>query len=737
MNSSARYPRFINGGCNEGIFRPQRAVLTTLLILCFLVSGCAAVGRKEPDRTIMVVGAMKNGELRSDAAFPAGPPADGLAGPEEDKIAAAGVPGVRGEQEEKPVLKHIGAAPPAIGSKRKMAAKRDRGEKIHVELAFDNADLYEVLDVALFELYGVSYMLDPSLKAKVTFHLAGEYTQTGFIDLLSNVLQLNGLAITAGPGNIYKIVRKNASASASSGRLLAGGEAEGPGDATRLIRLKYMAAGVAAKNIRPFLTKGAVVVQDTLSGGVVITDTKANLDKAAGILGSMDVPWFREVSWQLFPLREVTVGDVAADIAKLMKAGGPFRPPASVKGGIEIIPVKTMNALLVVTRWPAMLSMIGDWIAAMDRADDIGTNVYVYFVENGSAAELVDILKQLYGAKASDARRVAVVKPEKKGQKVAGPKKTVTGELSGDVSIIADETNNAIVFKAADRDYRIMRTVLKQLDIVPRQVLINVVIAEVSHSNEEEFGVQWLLDGSVNGSDVWAGLGASVGGTLGTPITKVVTGGNSGFVGTIFNNDGDLIQGVVSALAEDRDVTILSSPNILALDNKEANFEVVDEVPTETGSTVTDGGTTTTTIEFKKTGVILKVVPHINSNGLVKMDLEQEVSSLGEFNSELNNFDFLIRKLNTSLVVADGQTIVMGGLMRNQGTSTNTGIPVLKEIPYLGSLFGSKSDEFEKVELIFFITPSVIHTRRDADAITREFSNKIKSVKDLIDTRSF
>ena len=167
---------------------------------------------------------------------------------------------------------------------------------------------------------------------------------------------------------------------------------------------------------------------------------------------------------------------MAKDLSRLLKAGGVYNRPGMDSGGFEIIPIKTMNALLVVTRWPSMLKLIEDWITAMDHADDSGTNVFVYFVENGTAIELADILKQLYGGSATgSSKKATIVKPATTDAK-QGP----SGELSGEVQIIPDETNNAIVFKATGRDYKIIKDVLKKLDIVPRQVLINVVIAEIT-----------------------------------------------------------------------------------------------------------------------------------------------------------------------------------------------------------------------------------------------------------------
>jgi len=608
------------------------------------------------------------------------------------------------------------------------AQKKDKGPdpKIHVELAFDNADLYEVLDVTLYELFRINYMVDPSIKAKITFHIQGDYTQHEFINIINNVLQLNNLAIVKGPGNIYKVVRRTSSA--GSGNAPPAGEegADCAGDQTRMIRLRYMSAANAAKNIKPFLSKNAVLVQDSVTNSVVITDTQDNLNKAASILAMMDVKYFANISWRVFPIQETDAIDMARDLSRILKTGGLYNRPGMNTGSFEIVPIKTMNALLVVTRWPSMLKLIEDWVAAMDHADDSGTNVFVYFVENGMAAELADILSQVYGGTAaSGSRKTTIVKP------TAGT--GLSGELSGEVEIIPDETNNAIVFRANGRDYKIIKEVLKKLDIIPRQVLINVVIAEVSLTGGLEYGVEWFLkDSAQSGYKLQGILHDGIDRVIDTTLGSGVTGFNL----ALYDSENAL-RGLISALEEESEVNILSSPNILAIDNKESTIEVVENVPIPTGEAITDGGTTIKSIQYRDTGVLLKVTPHINSSGLVKIDMSQEVSELGTQDELLEAYSFLTRKAETSLVIEDGQTIVIGGLMRSKLDSSGSGIPFLRNIPLLGYAFGGTHKKINKVELIFLVTPHVINTRAEADAITKDFAGRVDQIKKLIDDKEF
>ncbi|OPX19413.1 MAG: type II secretion system protein GspD [Desulfobacca sp. 4484_104] len=597
---------------------------------------------------------------------------------------------------------------------------------IKVELTFDNADLYEVLDSTLYELYHIEYMIDPSIKAKVTFHLSGSYTRDQFINLINNILQLSNLAIVRGPGHFYKIVRRNLSAAEGIQQASRGSVTSCVGDVTRLIKLRYLSAATAMANIRPFLSRGATVVQSTVTNDLIITDTPENIIKAASILSLLDEPYYKDISWRVFPVREVDAQELSVDLSKIVKSNGLYNRPGINPGNVEILPIKTMNALLVISRWPDMIDTVGQWLEALDHAQDEGSNVFVYFVENGTAKDLADILKQLFGGKVSEvSNRTTIVKSTNKSKQPTSTTRVVTGELSGKVDIIPDEINNAIVFKATPRDYRIIHNVLSQLDIVPRQVLINVMIAEISLTGKVEYGIEWFLKGEAkNDYSIQGALDNGVGRPIDTPL-----GTATGFTLGVY--DGvDFLRGLIHALGTDSGLNILSSPNILAVDNQEASIEVGEEIPTVTGqiTDATSGSTVTNTIQYRKTGILLTVTPHINSNGLVKMKLSQEVSDKGEYDNALHTYSILNRKAVTSLVVNDGQTIVLGGIMRSKQNSSGAGIPFLKDIPGLGLLFGSTTKEVKKTELILLLTPHVITNREDIDLITKDFSRKVKQV---------
>lgn len=616
-------------------------------------------------------------------------------------------------------------------------AEKDQ-KKVAVEVAFDAADLYEVLDATLFQLFDMNYILDPSIQAKVSFRAKGVYSRWEFLRLLNEVLQMSGLALVPGPGDMIKIVRKELSpAMATRG----GAPLYDAGDVTRLIRLRFLAAETAANNIRPFLSPGAVVVADKASNALVITDTASNIDKAAAMLAALDMDLVGQVSWQIFPLHYAEPEKTVEQITKLLTTQGLYTRPGTDSGGFVVLPLGTINGVMVASRWPSVLDQVRRWIAVMDAPGSEGYGgIYVYFVQNGSAKELADLLTEIYGSGGSSkplkrtASEVVVESTVPAGESgkptstTAKPSVTAGAQVTGDVAFIADEPTNSIVIRASEADYRAVQDVLRQLDVVPRQVLISVIIAEISLTGSVEFGIQWFLQGHWKDKTGQLILDDGTTRAFDTPL-----GSGSGLAATVFDG-AQFLRGLVRALGKDSAINILSSPNIMASDNKEATIEVAEEVPLVTGEmTSQEAIAVSRSIQYRKTGILLKVTPHINAGGLVKLDISQEVSERGQRDEQLKTTSIVSRKVETSLVVNNGQTVVIGGLMGKTESKGESGVPGLRRIPVLKHLFGSTSRRTGRSELILFITPRVVEDRQQADAVTKEFSQKVQSLMRMLE----
>jgi general secretion pathway protein D len=295
------------------------------------------------------------------------------------------------------------------------------------------------------------------------------------------------------------------------------------------------------------------------------------------------------------------------------------------------------------------------------------------------------------------------------------------------ISVSSDENNNAIVVYATPRQYAIISDALRQLDEAPLQVVIEAAISEVSLTKELQFGVQWLLQ---------HGNSSSVGFSEGT--TAVPTQIFPGFSGLYMKGD---ISATLNALQGITTVKVLSSPKLMVLNNHSASLQVGDQVPVSTGSLATGTSGTdpavVSEIQYMPTGVILQVTPRVNDNGLVLLDISQEVSDVkpGTSGSSGSNSTtqptptIQDRKFNTSIAVHDGQTIALGGLIRDNVSNNRDGIPFLSEIPYLGSLFGSTDNKKDRTELLVLLTPHVVRNAQEAETLTEELKRKIQTIR--------
>lgn len=292
--------------------------------------------------------------------------------------------------------------------------------------------------------------------------------------------------------------------------------------------------------------------------------------------------------------------------------------------------------------------------------------------------------------------------------------------------IIADEGLNALVILSTQEDYEFIRAAIEQIDVIPRQVLLEGVVAEVSLKDELKLGISWALQFNPGGMrGVLGGVDGTVGFNVpGTTPTSTTGTGTFSFAGTV----GGDFKTVIDMLATDSRAKLLAVPHVLVSDNKEARIQVGQQVPVVSSETFGSGTIAPQrTIQYKDIGIILKVKPRINQGGLVTLDITQEVSSY-ETIKLFDNEDYIILKkteTTTSLVVQDGNTIIIGGLIRDDISKARSGIPFLSKIPVLGYLFGSTTESEQRTELIILLTPRVIRTHADAAAVTSDYVDSV------------
>lgn len=616
-------------------------------------------------------------------------------------------------------------------------AKAD--ERRQMDITLDNMDIYPVLDQVLGRILELNYVVDPAIKGTISLNIKGRYTKGEFLDLFNSILQIHGLAITRGAYDLYKVVQKASGARTGTEVVSVGEQVPNPGDVISVFQLQYLSAAYAIANLRNFISPGAVIVAEPSSNTVLLVDTAENVAKLSKILALMDTDLFKDIHWRFYPLEYSDVDELSKDLDKIFKTKGLYMKPGIDPDGLQIMSLKTINSLLVVTKWEEVLDVVGHWVAQLDQEVSAkGTQVYVYFVQNGKAADIADLLKQLYGGQPSESKSKKEVIVEREKKPATQQAVTHTGELTEDVEIIADEINNAILIKATQRDYDIISGVLREIDIVPRQVLIDVLIIDVSLKNDLEYGVQWFLKArgiKTGGGDMTGDIGLNKT-DFGLAEDALLGSDLAGFSAALFSSGG--LRALINLLASETEANIVSAPNILAVDNHESTIEVTRDEPTISASQTSSESTSVTqTIQYRSVGIILKVTPLINESGLVTLEISQEVSNLlAQTNVEgISSPVFQTRRATTNLVVHDNQTIIIGGLMQTQQEHIHTGIPFLKNLPILGYLFGSKGYATNKTELLFAITPHVIHTKEQADALTLEFSRKVESIEKILEQR--
>jgi general secretion pathway protein D len=643
----------------------------------------------------------------------------------------------------------------AAETPKKKDAPEGTGPKI--VLNFDNADLYAVIGT-IAELLGINYIVDPNVTGKVTINTAGGLYKKDLFPVFLQILEVNGLTAIK-EGSLYRIVQlKDSPRMPIDSRIAHGDEDIPPMDkiVIQIIPLKFISTQEMTKLITPFISAGGTIVSDTGSNTLLVVDKGINILKILRLVETFDVNMLEKVYYRFYPLKYLDAEEVTKTLSDFTSS---YEKISNVF--VRFIAISRINTLFVVSTTPLVFEKIEEILRQIDKVDEeVAPQVYVYFVKNGEAKDLATLLDQVFKKKSTSKEKkdskkkaggVAAIsrnpfskdrmEEKKKEEKAAEKSKTdktevkaekistaakeeTAGTLMSEVNITPDEIRNALIIEATPPDYRIIENILRQLDVMPRQVLIEATIAEITVNTSTEFGMEWALG---------KGAAAAGSGSFAATINKLA-GADAISTGLRYSiGVTDKWYAALHAMATEGKVNILSSPHVLASDNKEAKIDVSREIPIASGSTqvATAAVISETTIEYRDTGVILSVTPHINERGLVTMDISQEVSDLEKKAINVAGKDypaFFKRTVSTTLTVRHGQTIAIGGLIKDKEDESITGVPCLIKIPVLRYLFGTWGKEVEKIELIVLITPRVVANLDDVDAVTEEFKQKVRNV---------
>ena len=565
-----------------------------------------------------------------------------------------------------------------------------------VSFFFDDADVFEVAQTIFADILKVNYIIDPQVKGRVNFRTINPIPKDEVLTVMEIIFRLNGIGFVE-EGGLYRIL--------------------------------------------PL--------------------TEVSKELIFSQIGKLP----EKVAMEMFAFKNLDIREAMPDIENALGL--------HLKGGtVRILPIFRMNALIVVATSKESLEYIRKWIEVFDKMfASARPKIFVYSLQNSKATHIASLLQSIFtgsgssGASAPPPAAPAAARPAgapptapSSGQRV-GAAATVAGGgsfVAAETKVFADEITNSLIILATPADYSFIEETIKRLDIMPRQVVIEGLIARVDLTDNLSFGFSWSLKTDVNISGIQPftnpiDLNGVIGINPGGANPKNLPAKGFTFVGKDSRN---ALRAVITALAEESKAKVLAAPHILVSDNREARIQVGRQVPIATSTTSTLTSTTSTdtsssipvtsTIQYKDIGIILKVKPQVNDSGLIALEITQEISSLGETVRVGGQDEISINKTEavTSLVAQDGDTIIIGGLIQEDTSNSKDGLPFLSKIPIIGNLFGNTTDKKNRTELIILLTPHVIKTLKEAVDVTTgyvdryEGSAKDKDINKFIQERS-
>jgi general secretion pathway protein D len=662
------------------------------------------------------------------------------------------------------------------------ASKKGQVTGIAAGLKFEEAPVADVVSLVLREIAKVDYVIHPPINGTVTLATQADVSADQAMLLLEAALQANGLQMARDTRGVYHIGRPDALKGIVPAIRQSGGAGPlPPGYGAIVVPLKFIGATEMASILRPMSSPEAIVRVDTARNLLVLVGTRTQAEGWLDIVATFDVDLLKGMSVGIFPLKYITTAEVDAALRLFSPGGSSAAPAATGAPGanassaaqaapnglystLRILPIERINSVMVVTPRAAYLDEAKRWIEKLDQpgGNSNESQLFVYPVQNGNAKHLAEVLNGLFGGTASASAQPANsgVAPGLQqttasttgfgsasagggplglgagsrtgsGSAVQGSGLT-TVALSASLRVMADEINNVVLVYGSRREFEKIETTLKRLDVPPTQVLIEASIIEVTLSDDLQYGLQWAFTDKARNGLTGTGLLSNIA-TGAVPPTS--TGSTTGLFGstaagfsyTLASALGD-VRAIITALADKSLVKVISSPSMMVLDNHTASIAVGNQQPVQVGETVTTGGNVTNNIQYKDTGVSLTVTPSVNAGNMVTMQIVQNNTDVGPIDAATSQRSFLQRQYSSKVAVRSGETLVLGGLIRDNTTNGKNGVPGLQDIPIFGSLFGTNSSSTNRTELVLIITPRVVRTVQDMREAGQELRDSMKTL---------
>jgi general secretion pathway protein D len=617
---------------------------------------------------------------------------------------------------------------------------------------FEGESLQAVVKAILGDMLGQSYTIAPGVQGTVTVATARPVGPAGALALLEQVLAQNGARMVYSDGR-YNIVPAD--------QALQGGvvprtasPALARGFESRVVPLRYIAAAEMEKILKPYARPGAIVSVDGARNLITVAGSRSELENYLRTIQIFDVDWMASMSVGVFPLQSGRAVDVVQDLERVFGEQG----KTPVAGMFRFMPLESTNAVMVITPQASYLDEIRQWIDRIEGGS--GDNrLYSYELKYIKARDLADRLAEVFGGGEGGRGEAAALMPGVQatdlrsgddrtaatgdtGQTGLGagaplpPARAGNGRVTlrvggGEVGVSAVEDTNSLLVRASAAQWKAIREVIERLDVMPMQVQIEAQVLSVALKGALQYGVSWYFENALPAQGLPFPTGRHSWGTHAGSLSPQAGGGGNLLSWTFV---GSSAAAIVRALDNVTDVRTLSSPSVFTQNNKEAILNVGQRIPVASVSfNPSNGGAngTYTQVQYLDTGIILKVRPRITRDGMVFLDIVQEVSKPTGVADVNGNVRIDTSKVSTTAVAPSGETIVLAGLISDGSSRSATGVPGLSRIPVLGSLFGQQGSQKTRDELVVLITPTVVRNPQQARDLTDEYGRRFRGLEPI------
>jgi general secretion pathway protein D len=599
-----------------------------------------------------------------------------------------------------------------------------------VELNYEQAELRLVLE-ELATALDITLLIDPSIDTKVSIRTAAD-RPLALADVwpLVRLLSRDAGVLIEQVGNVFNArkVQRNLPSEIVTPDTV---EASTAALVMQVTPLTFVSADAAIEVLGPVLSSTDNIRKLTTNNTLIITGTGYELDRVNQLLMLIDSDPFSNQGIQIFQLSNANAVEVATEldeILQLIEGGG---PSYQVKG------IERINAILVTAPATRGFSEIERWIKILDAdSQEQMEQLFYYKVRNLKAVELGQTLTSVFEIDRDEADSSAAVQSNSPdlvegrqavtegGAFATGNPNDTTVSANLRVKIVADEATNSLLVRSSARDYRQLLTTINQLDAVPLQVMINAVIAQVTLTEANRFGVDWSR---IAANSVVDDISTST-------ETNFLPGTAAGLLfSKTFIDGAAQVDATLEAIATNNDVQLLARPTLTVMNNQEGEIQIGSQVPVEQGQTVGAGGNITNNIQYRDTGIVLSITPQINNDGVVNLIIRQELSSVDSGASGVgNNPVFNNQEINTTVVVRNGENVVLGGLIQSDFEDLNTGVPGLNRIPVLGRLFSYQQESLRKQELFIVLRPEIIDLNEQSSTRYSDILERFEIISGLL-----